>query len=160
MLFYEYLFDTATSTVIQRSVSEIINPNAAFADLNINHFKYSPSNSMSAVAPSNFAYMRLGADTLSICDSLSVITKRNGKQNQNVLVVFPNPATNKLNLVFDKNSTGTVAIFDAMGKEVNSYIINNPSSELPIDISNFTNGVYYVSYRNKDVSIHRKFVKQ
>jgi hypothetical protein len=62
--------------------------------------------------------------------------------------------------VFDKNSTGTITINDALGKEVYSYNINNPSSELPIDISNFTNGIYYVNYKNKDVSIHKKFIKQ
>ncbi len=141
-------------------ISEISNPNESFANLNIHHFKYSHPNANLGIAPSNFAYMRLGADTLSICDSLSVITKRIKVKKPNGLVVFPNPATNQLNLVFDKNSTGTIAIFDAMGKEVYSYLINNPNLEVQIDISNFNSGIYYLSYRNKDVSIHRKFIKQ
>ena len=141
-------------------ISEISNPNAPFNELEIHKYKYTHSNAFMGVAPSNFAYMRLGGDTLSICDSLSVITKRT-KANESIgLVVFPNPATNQLNLVFDKNSTGTITINDALGKEVYSYNINNPSSELPIDISNFTNGIYYVSYKSKEVSIHRKFIKQ
>ena len=75
-------------------------------------------------------------------------------------MVYPNPATNQLNLVFDKNTIGKIIINDALGKEVYSYLVNNPNIELQIDISNFTNGIYYLSYRNKDVSIHRKFVKQ
>ena len=50
------------------------------------------------VAPSNFAYMRLGADSLSICDSLSVITKKNGNKRAETLVVFPNPATHFLQI--------------------------------------------------------------
>lgn len=74
--------------------------------------------------------------------------------------MYPNPATNQLNLVFDKNSIGTIIINDALGKVVYSYLINNPNLEFQIDISNFTNGIYYVSYRNKDVAIHRKFIKQ
>ncbi|MFZ4614383.1 MAG: T9SS type A sorting domain-containing protein, partial [Bacteroidia bacterium] len=141
-------------------ISEISNPNAPFNELEIHKYKYTHSNVFMGVAPSNFAYMRLGADTLSICDSLSVITKRSNANEPSVLVVFPNPATNQLNLVFDKNSTGTITINDALGKEVYSYNINNPRSELPIDISNFTNGIYYVNYKNKDVSIHKKFIKQ
>jgi hypothetical protein len=115
---------------------------------------------MITVAPNNFAYMRLGADTLSICDSLNVITKRNGKQNQNGLVVFPNPANHQLNLTFEKSITGYIVITDALCKVVYSYTINNPIIELPIDIANFTNGIYYLSYRNKEVSIHKKFIKQ
>jgi hypothetical protein len=141
-------------------ISEIENPNANFDNLIVDTFKYNTPNYLMAIAPNNFAYMRLGADTLSICDSLSVITKRSNANEPSVLVVFPNPATNQLNLVFDKNSTGTITINDALGKEVYSYNINNPSSELPIDISNFTNGIYYVNYKNKDVSIHKKFIKQ
>ncbi|MEI6524200.1 MAG: T9SS type A sorting domain-containing protein, partial [Bacteroidota bacterium] len=108
----------------------------------------------------NFAYMRLGADTLSICDSLSVITKKSANKEPSGLVVFPNPANQQLNLTFEKSITGYIKITDALGKVVYSYNINNPIIELPIDIANFTNGVYYLSYRNKEVSIHKKFIKQ
>jgi hypothetical protein len=141
-------------------VSEIQNPNADFYNLNIFHNKYTTPNNLVTVAPNNFAYMRLGADTLSICDSLSVITKKSGLKENGGLAVFPNPATNQLNLVFDKNTIGTISICDAMGKEVYSFTINNPNIELQIDISTFNSGIYYLSYRSKDVSIHRKFVKQ
>jgi hypothetical protein len=160
MLFYEYVYDTSTSTVTQRSISEISNPNESLENLDIHHYKYTHPNANLGIAPSNFAFMRLGADTLSICDSLSVITKKSANKEPSGLVVFPNPATNKLNLVFDKNSTGTITISDALGKEVYSYLINNDSLEFPIDISNFINGIYYLSYRNKEVSIHKKFIKQ
>ena len=149
-----------SNNAIQRRIGEIENPNANFDDLIIDYFKYNHPNANLGIAPSNFAYMRLGADTLSICDSLSVITRKSANEKPSGLVVYPNPATNQLNLVFDKNSIGTIIINDALGKEVYSYLINNPNVELQIDISNFTNGVYYVSYRNKDVSVHRKFVKQ
>ena len=149
-----------SNNAIQRSIGEIENPNASFDDLIIDYFKYNHHNANLGIAPSNFAYMRLGADTLSICDSLSVITKRYKANEPIGLVVYPNPATNKLNLVFDKNSIGTIIINDALGKEVYSYIINNPNVELQIEISNFNSGIYYLSYRNKDVSIHKKFVKQ
>jgi hypothetical protein len=158
MLFVNSFLDS--NNIIQRRVGLIENPNSYFNSLIIDFFKYNHPNATMGVAPSNFAYMRLGVDTLSICDSLSVITKRIKLKESNGLFVFPNPATNQLNLVFDKNSAGTISIFDAMGKEVYSCNINNPSSELPIDLSNFTNGIYYVNYKNKDVSIHKKFIKQ
>jgi hypothetical protein len=141
-------------------MSEINNPNSSFIDLDIHHFKYANPNASTGIAPNNFAYMRLGADTLSICDSLSVITKKSANKEPSGLVVFPNPATNQLNLVFDKNSIGKIIINDALGKEVYAYLVNNPNIELQIDISNFNSGIYYLSYRNKDVSIHRKFIKQ
>jgi hypothetical protein len=149
-----------SNNVIQRRVGEISNPNAPFNELVIDYFKYDTPNALLTIAPNNFAYMRLGADTLSICDSLSVITRKSANKEPSGLVVFPNPATNQLNLVFDKNSTGTITISDALGKVVYSYIINNNSLELTIDISSFNSGIYYLSYRNKDVSIHKKFIKQ
>jgi hypothetical protein len=158
MLFVNSFLDS--NNIIQRRVGLIENPNSNFNSLIINFFKYNHPNATMGVAPSNFAYMRLGADTLSICDSLSVITKRIKVREPSGLVVFPNPATNQLYLVFDKNSTGTIAISDAMGKEVYTYVINNDSLELIVDVANFTNGIYYLSYRSKDVSIHKKFVKQ
>jgi hypothetical protein len=160
MLFYEYVYDTVTSTVTQRSISEISNPNESFENLEIHHYKHTHPNANLGIAPSNFAYMRLGADTLSICDSLSVITKKSANKEPSGLVVYPNPANHQLNLTFEKSITGYVKITDALGKVVYSYNINNPIIELPIDIANFTNGVYYLSYRNKEVSIHKKFIKQ
>jgi hypothetical protein len=102
----------------------------------------------------------LGADTLSICDSLSVITKRSKANEPIGLVVFPNPANHQLNLTFEKSITGYIKITDALGKVVYSYTINNPIIELPIDIANFSSGIYYLNYRNKEVSIHKKFIKQ
>lgn len=151
---------TDSNNVNQRRVGEIANPNAPFNELIIDYFKYNTPNSLTTIAPNNFAYMRLGADTLSICDSLSVITKKSGLKENGGLAMFPNPATNQLNLVFDKNSIGKIIINDALGKEVYSYLMSNDSLEFQIDISNFSNGIYYVSYRNKDVSIHKKFIKQ
>jgi hypothetical protein len=158
MIFRSGFLDS--NNLFQRRIGEIENPNANFDDLIIDYFKYNHPNANLGIAPSNFAYMRLGADTLSICDSLSVITKKSGLKENWGLAMFPNPATNQLNLVFDKNSTGTITISDALGKVVYSNTINNPIIELPIDIANFTDGVYYLSYRNKEVSIHKKFIKQ
>jgi hypothetical protein len=158
MLFFEPIYINGTLT--DYSISEISNPNDSFENLNIHHYKYTQPNAFLGIAPSNFAYMRLGADTLSICDSLSVITKRYKANEPSGLLVFPNPANHQLNLTFEKSITGYIIITDALGKVVYSYNINNPIIELPIDIANFTNGIYYLSYRNKEVSIHKKFIKQ
>jgi hypothetical protein len=158
MLFGNSFLDS--NNVIQRRVGEIENPNEGFNNLVINYFKHNTPNNMITVAPNNFAYMRLGADTLSICDSLSVITKRTKANEPSELLVFPNPANYQLNLTFEKSITGYIMITDALGKVVYSCNINNPIIEFPIDIANFTNGIYYLSYRNKEVSIHKKFIKQ
>jgi len=149
-----------SNNVIQRRVGEISNPNAPFNELIIDYFKYDTPNALLTIAPNNFAYMQLGADTLSICDSLSVITKKSANKEPSGLVVFPNPANHQLNLTFEKSITGYIKITDALGKVVYSYTINNPIIELPIDIANFSSGIYYLNYRNKEVSIHKKFIKQ
>ncbi|MFN5793849.1 MAG: hypothetical protein ACK455_03555, partial [Bacteroidota bacterium] len=87
-------------------ISEISNPDESFQNLDIHHYKYTHPNANLGIAPSNFAFMRLGADTLSICDSLSVITKRTKANEPSGLLVFPNPANHQLNLTFEKSITG------------------------------------------------------
>ncbi len=72
------------------------------------------------------------------------------------LKVFPNPATNSINVTCLSflNNQEKLQILDVTGKEIQHFIPNNKQME--IDISGLANGLYVVKYGSKSV----KFVKE
>jgi hypothetical protein len=142
-------------------VSEINNPNASFNELEIHHFKYNPPNALDGIAPNNFAYMRLGADTLSICDSLSVITKRSKANEPIGLVVFPNPATNYLQIEKQEQSNTQYKIINYYGQVVYLWESAEPKQTLDLSSNQLTNGLYVLQATNSQGKINQqKFIVQ
>jgi len=75
-------------------------------------------------------------------------------ENENV-IVYPNPTTNVLNFELDVNNT-TVQIFDITGKVLKS--ITATSKQFSISLSNFSNGIYFYSvadFQGKIISTNR-----
>ena len=77
------------------------------------------------------------------------------------LSVFPVPATDKINVVFNKsiNEETVITIFDVTGKVVLSKPMAPGSRNLVFDVSGLAKGVYSVSLKNTLTSVARKFVK-
>jgi hypothetical protein len=142
-------------------VSEIENPNVHFNDLIIHHFKYSNPNAMLTIAPNNFAYMRLGADTLSNCDSLSVITKRTKAIEPIDLLVFPNPASNYLQIEQQVQGNTHYKIFNHLGQKVQQWQSAEPKQTLDFNNNQLSNGLYILQATNsKGIVVQKKFVIQ
>jgi hypothetical protein len=57
--------------------------------------------------------------------------------------VFPNPATNKFELVSDQ-SIGRFDVLDLAGQIIESYTVNESSTT--IDLSNYPNGCYLLQF--------------
>jgi hypothetical protein len=78
------------------------------------------------------------------------------KVSINSIFIYPNPTQNKL-FVGGLNTEleHLATIFDVQGKASNYQIENNE-----IDISNLSNGIYFLSLENEGVMFHRKFVIQ
>jgi len=79
-----------------------------------------------------FSYTRSTPSTVSVNDLESVGFN-----------YFPNPVTNKLTLQATKNITN-VSIFNMLGQKVKQIYPEN-SSSIAIDMSNLTNGTYFVN---------------
>jgi hypothetical protein len=159
MLFPETEYFANNDYIIK--VSEIENPNAHFNDLIIHHFKYTNPNAMLTVAPNNFAYMRLGADTLSICDSLSVITKRTKAQEPSGLVVFPNPASNVLHIEQQEQEQVQYKLINYYGQTVQQWQSAEPKQTLYFNNNHLSDGFYLLQATNsKGIVVQKKFVIQ
>lgn len=94
--------------------------------------------------------------------TLAVTTERQSE----VINVYPNPATDKLNISIPNNQQQfIISIFDITGKKVQDY--NYYSSEAEgnifeesIDISNLSEGLYLCKFSFDGKQILRKFIKQ
>jgi hypothetical protein len=76
------------------------------------------------------------------------------------MALFPNPAKQNLNLIFNENKTGLIKIFDSLGKLQYSTTIVAPVSSLQIDLRLFSSGIYYLQFSCEDLLINKKFIKQ
>jgi N-acetylneuraminic acid mutarotase len=77
------------------------------------------------------------------------------------LVVFPNPAYQKLNIKFNEQNSGlvTLSIMDITGREVLSCEKNVNNDIIQIDVSSLPPAMYFISIKNKDMTIIQKFIK-
>ncbi|MEI7594303.1 MAG: T9SS type A sorting domain-containing protein [Bacteroidota bacterium] len=106
-----------------------------------------------------------GADTTIVIDTCIVINSsasRGGNKSltsfdsenenlDNVLSIYPNPASDVLNLKFEEDLTiesNSLRIFDITGREMTFNSDKSEGSEFKIDISNFPNGMYLIKLNN------------
>ena len=96
-------------------------------------------------------------ETFVVSNSLTVPTVRSSDE----VILYPNPATSTVNVVFDANiDVKNVAIYNIIGKMMSIYKVNGNSASLNID--NFNSGIYIIRLMNSqgDVVLTRKFTKQ
>ncbi|WP_405380317.1 T9SS type A sorting domain-containing protein [Maribacter sp. LLG6340-A2] len=79
----------------------------------------------------------------------------------NAVKVFPNPATNVVNIIGILNtSTAQITIRDINGNQVLHHQWRIKNNALNIPISNLKKGIYLISIRSDLQTIQRKFYKQ
>ena len=64
--------------------------------------------------------------------------------------VSPNPASNIVSINVDSNSEMDFKIVDVLGNVVLKDVINNSKK---VDVSNYNNGLYFITVSSKDRSI-------
>jgi hypothetical protein len=86
--------------------------------------------------------------------TLSLATSLNENANPGGVSVFPNPTSGIFNLRVMKFENANVRIFDAIGKEVFNTRMND--TQTLIDLSNQSNGLYFVQVEGRDFSYTQK----
>lgn len=87
-------------------------------------------------------------------DQLSGNAGLNDDVNQPKVSIYPNPATNLVNI--STENAKTISIMNSIGQIV--YTSNVTSSTLSIDVSQFATGVYFVEIKNETKKITKKLV--
>jgi len=73
------------------------------------------------------------------------------------LLVYPNPSNNVINIRSENAIISSIEVYDISGKLIKSQ--NYKSKEALIDISNFSNGVYFLSIERGENRVSRKVIK-
>ncbi len=99
--------------------------------------------------PAVYSVYSLPGTYLDIIESPSI---------QNKLIGYPNPTTNKLYIsnVLENGESAVIEIFDTNGKKVMEEQVSRNNSEISIDVSDLSNGVYIYKINDKT----SKFIKK
>jgi N-acetylneuraminic acid mutarotase len=77
--------------------------------------------------------------------------------NKNLISIFPNPASQNININFVSNQKTIFKIVNALGETIQSGTLQNTSNT--IDISNFSNGIYSIIIFNSSSTQSKSFIK-
>ena len=106
---------------------------------------------------SNFSQDTMEIDYVRVYQQ-GPLTIANPIKNKDLLL-FPNPATDKLNLKIAENQIGNqVTIYSILGQELNSYILN--TEETILDVSHYQNGIYLLKINTNSGIQTYKFIKE
>lgn len=92
-----------------------------------------------------------------LCDP-SVVTAEI-ESIKDAIKLFPNPANSSITLNIANPNNYSIKIYDAMGREVEAKLINN-SSLISFDISDFNQGLYFLSGISNSGRFTKSFVVQ
>lgn len=75
--------------------------------------------------------------------------------------VYPNPVNDNLTVALKVNLSGDmhIGIYDALGKQVKSLVMNNPGALFNVPVEELTPGIYFYEVRNGETVIRNKFIK-
>ncbi|MGB0883038.1 MAG: T9SS type A sorting domain-containing protein [Vicingaceae bacterium] len=76
----------------------------------------------------------------------------------NSFQLYPNPTTEKVNLIFKENKKKTISIINLLGKEVFKTESNEFNSQL--DISDYPKGIYFIKVESEGKSSSQKIIIQ
>lgn len=93
---------------------------------------------------------RYNTSTLSVDNAVELALE--------TIVIYPNPAANEINLLWDNNESVTIRIFDSKGKLLHYSKGVSLLNNLKIDVSHYANGLYFVRINSNKGIITKKLV--
>lgn len=85
------------------------------------------------------------------------LEKQDSKKETEMVVISPNPAKNKINILHPETIVGLLSIYSLLGNKVLEIIPTGNSSV--IDISNLATGTYFVAVNLGNETVTKRFVK-
>lgn len=113
----------------------------------------------------DFAYEQTPGDKIAAGDTgVGLPVGINQIANTEGMVLFPNPATGNVVIRLASPLSGAVevSVKDAIGREVYTTTLKTTAqqTELPIDISAYAAGTYFVQVKSPEVSMTQKLIKR
>ncbi len=106
--------------------------------------------------------LKIGEYSLAIYDWENYTKMKNNKIISSLIDVYPNPNNGNFNLKLDDHFYGNIYIINSSGKIVAKQNDSSIFSEIAFNISNLSNGLYFVRTHNLDTGeiITKKFIIQ
>lgn len=96
-------------------------------------------------------------DFTSACGGTIGVSEKEIKENS--LLVYPNPFNNEFNIRYEiGNSSAKLEIYNVIGEKIKTQTITKNSTV--IDLSQETNGIYFITITDVETRIGKKIVKQ
>ncbi|UPQ80646.1 S8 family serine peptidase [Flavobacterium azooxidireducens] len=142
----------------KETVNLVVGDSFTQEDVNLNKISY--TNSLTEEATDSFMVNIENASSgwlpnvvipITIQDNLSLI------ENASVqALIYPNPSNGKVTVSWSENIETTIDLFDLQGRIILSKKIN--SSNIELDINQFSEGIYLISVRNEKVKTMKKIM--
>lgn len=123
--------------------------------------KYKGNNILISIKTVNDNGSNLYLDDFKVYEGLypSSIPNKSAVANLN-MNLFPNPATEKLTIVFSqKINSGTLTVINTMGQVVFAKPLSEYSSLIELNINTIEKGFYFISYTSAKFNATQSFIK-
>lgn len=102
----------------------------------------------------------LGTPKMNIVIDENAVTGVNEKQPNNEIFLSPNPATNLLNINFQRPllGAGKAAFLDVQGRLLTTKDIQPGEQQLKMPLDNFTSGIYFITVTTPTGTMAAKFI--
>jgi hypothetical protein len=99
-----------------------------------------------------------GSGAYAVMDTSAALFIGDKRYSTESLSLYPNPATNNINLKSTGTGTANMAIYDVAGRMVKTFSITHGVT--PIDISELNSGVYFIRGTDAGSNTVARFVKK
>lgn len=105
-----------------------------------------------------YPYYYLDDVSVTLCDSTGGVNEIGG--NKSNFNIFPNPASEEIQVISNQCSVISAEIFNLFGEKVYTSPFTDYRTPLTINVANFPCGVYVVRIETGNEVIVRKFIKE
>jgi trimeric autotransporter adhesin len=106
----------------------------------------------------------IGGSYIDTCGHISTGINESNLNNES-FTIYPNPTSHQITLEFELTETNntSIEIKNILGqivKTISNTTFTKGNNKIEIDVSEFTNGIYFVQLQNGNQLINQKFIKQ
>ena len=118
-------------------------------------------NAVTIKQTSDYSVNKEGFQMNWSCNTANGIKDQETQQNN--FIIYPNPAHDAVTIMYSSENKNNVIVklSDALGKKITDFVLENQINQMSkktIDLSKFTNGVYFVEITDGLKTITKKFV--